>query len=72
MLHFTWWGIIYHMANVFADLLGWADWTSDLCVQTAVIAGVWYMSACQCGMLVDTEEEMGGWGRGIEGGPSIS
>ena len=59
MSHFTWWGVIYHMLTVFLSFVYHADWTTDICVQIAVVAGVWYMSACECDMLVETEKEMG-------------
>ena len=59
LLHFTWWGIIVHVVTVFVDVVSTADWHTDVCVQTAVVTGVWYMSACKCDMLVEAEAEMG-------------
>ena len=59
MLHFTWWGIVFHAFTVFASIVGAADWNTDICLQIAVVTGVWYMSACECSMLVNTEADMG-------------
>lgn len=55
LLHFTWWGVFYHIAT----LAGAGDWNTDIGVQMIVITGVWFMSASGCSMLVDTESDMG-------------
>ena len=59
LTHFTWWGILFHVCTVVSALAGHVDWATDICIQCIVIAGVWYMSACECDMLVDTERDMG-------------
>ena len=48
------------MVTIFMGMFGSADWATDIAVQIAVITGVWYMSVCECDMLVETAEEMGG------------
>ena len=59
LLHFTWWGVLYHAATLVLSLFRLEDWNTDICIQTAVIAGVLYMSASACTMLVDSHDNMG-------------
>lgn len=48
------------MVSLITFLLSRHDlFVHDLCVQFVVIVGVWYMSLCECSMLVETTEEMG-------------
>lgn len=61
LLHFTWWGILFHAATLAAFLVHppSADFHADVCVQAVVITGVIYMSLCGCDMLVDAHNSMG-------------
>ena len=57
--HFTWWGVIFHTTCLAQSLVGIDTFAYDVVVQCVVVVGVWYMSLCQCDLLIDATEEMG-------------
>lgn len=61
MHHFTWWGVTMHIACLLWLLCtnSATHFVHDVCMQCIVITGVWYMSACECHMLIDAENEAG-------------
>lgn len=61
MHHFTWWGVTIHVLCLVYMLLTKKrdQFKNDIVIQCIVISGVWYMSACECHMLVDAEQEAG-------------
>lgn len=61
MHHFTWWGVSLHISSLVWYLFTGSakHFSQDLCMQCIVVTGVWYMSACECHMLIDAEQEVG-------------